>query len=221
MIHGINNVGYSPIDSSVLTEHLDYIKKVEDNIWCSTVSNVIKYIDESKNAEIKCDICNDTVYKIRINDYLDDSIYNQPLSVRVKVPTNWDSIWISNGEKIKTEFYNKSKFILFNALPNNHLITIRPGSKSAPKNESGIRLVYLSENPFFDHIQLSLDVLDTRDIDVVLCDMSGRILAHQKEKSAIGVVNLFFDTNEIKSGLYLIRIRSDDKDIYIRKMIKI
>lgn len=50
IIHGINNVGYSPIDSSVLTEHLDYIKKVEDNIWCSTVSNVIKYIDESKNA---------------------------------------------------------------------------------------------------------------------------------------------------------------------------
>ena len=66
-----------------------------------------------------------------------------------------------------------------------------------------------------------MEVLDTRDIEVLLCDMSGRILAEQKEKSANGVVNLYFDTNEIKSGLYLIRIRSDNEDIFIRKMIKI
>lgn len=213
MIHSINSGTYLSLDSTTLSEHLDYIENVKNDIWCSNVGNVIKYFDESENTKITCYICNDTVYKIRIDDFLDDSIYNQALSIRVKVPSNWDNISITNVTKYKIEYKNESKFVLFNELPNNHLITIRPGSKSAPKNESGIRLVYLSENPFFDHIQLSLDVLDTRDIDVVLCDMSGRILAHQKEKSAIGVVNLFFDTNEIKSGLYLIRIRSDDKDI--------
>ena len=101
MIHGIDDGGYWSISHNSLIEHLDYIKKVEDKIWCSTVSNVIKYIDESKNAKIECDFCNDTVFNIRINDFMDDSIYNQPLSIRIKVPGNWDSIWISNKEKIK------------------------------------------------------------------------------------------------------------------------
>jgi len=218
MIHGIDGIGFSPISSEELSEHLDSIIKSEDKIWCSTVSNVIKYIDEAKNAKITCYSCDDTVYNIRIEDFLNDSIYNQALSVRVKVPSNWDNISITNVTKYKIEYKNESKFVLFNELPNNQLITIRPGSISAPKEESGIRLVYLSENPFFDHIKLSLEVLDTRDIEVLLCDMSGRILAEQKEKAANGVVNLYFETNEIKSGLYLIRIHSDSKDILIKKI---
>jgi len=221
MIHGINNVGYSPIDSSVLAAHLDYIIKVEDKIWCSTVSNVIKYIDESKNAEVRCDICNDTVYKIRINDLMDDSIYNQPLSVRIKVPDNWDSIRISNTENIKTEYYNKSKFILFNALPDNQLLIIRPKLISIPEKNSGIRLVYLTANPFFDNIKLTLELFDPKDLDIVLCDMNGKIITHQEEKSVTGVINMVFDTSGISSGIYFLRVISNSGDFIIKKLLKI
>lgn len=221
MIHGINNVGYSAIDSKVLAEHLDYIKKVEDKIWCSTVSNVIKYIDESKNTEIRCDICNDTVYNFRINDFMDDSVYNQPLSIRIKVPANWDSILITNVAKFKTEYNNKNKFILFNALPDNKVITVRPKLISIPEKESGIRLVYLSANPFHDNIRLSLEALDPKDIDVVLCNMNGKLLIHKKEKSVYGVINLFFDTSDISNGLYILRISSGRKDYFIKKLVKI
>lgn len=69
MVHGIDGIGFSAISSEELSEHLDYIIKSEDKIWCSTVSNVIKYIDESKNAKITCDSCDDTVYKIRIETF--------------------------------------------------------------------------------------------------------------------------------------------------------
>lgn len=222
MIHGINNTGYSPIDSKALIEHLDYIKEVEDKIWCGTISNVIKYIDESKKAKIECNLCNDTIYKIRINDFMDDSIYNQPLSVKIKVPGNWDSIWISNSEKIKTEYYNKSKFILFNALPDNQLLTIRPGLISVPEKDIGIRLVYLSANPFFDNIRLALEVFDQSDIDIVLCDMNGKLLIHQEEKAVIGVINLFFDTSGISNGVYFLRVNSTDGSYkIIKKLVKI
>ncbi len=220
MIHGINGIGFSAIDSKELSEHLDYIIKSEDKIWCSTVSNVIKYIDESKNAKITCENCDDTGYNIRIDDFLDDSIYNQALSIKVKIPSNWDNISITNGVKYRIENKNESKFILFNELPDNHLITIRPGSKSAPKAETGIRLVYLNENPFFDHIKLSLEVLDTRDIEVLLCGMSGRILAEQKEKSATGVVNVYFETSGMSPGIYFLRVRSSGGDVLINKLIK-
>jgi peptidoglycan/xylan/chitin deacetylase (PgdA/CDA1 family) len=221
MIHGINNIGYSAIDSKVLTEHLDHIKEVEDKIWCSTVSNVIKYIDESKNTKIICEICNDTVYNIRINDFMDDSVYNQPLSIRIKVPANWDSIMMTNVTKFKTEYNNKSKFILFNALPDNKEITIRPVSISAPQKETGIRLISLSANPFRDNIRLSLEALDQQDIDIVLSDINGRLLVHRKEKSVNGVINLLFDTQGMSDGIYFLRVSNNASDVLIKKMIKL
>lgn len=221
LIHGINNEGFSPIDSKVLIEHLDYIKTLDDKIWCSTVSNVIKYIDESKNAKIECDFCNDTVFKIRINDFMDDNIFDQLLSIRIKVPDNWDSIWLSNNEKVKTTYYNNSKFILFNALPDNQLLTIRPRLMSVSEKDSGIRLIYLSANPFNYEIILSLEVLDQKNIDIVLLDMNGKLLIHQEEKAVNGNINLFFNTSGIKSGVYFLRVSSNGGDYIIKKLVKI
>jgi hypothetical protein len=221
MIHGISHVGYSPVDSIVLEEHLNYIKKVEDKIWCSTVSNVIKYLDESKSTQVRCELYNDTILKIRVNDYLDDSLYDQQLSLRIKVPSNWDNIRLSNGEKIKTEYYNKSKFIIFNTLPDNQLLTIRPGIVSESMKETGLRLVYLSSNPFLDNIRLSLEALNQQNIDISLCDMSGKILIHQEEKNAVGVVNLFFNTSHLSNGLYLLRVSSNYSGLIIKKLMKI
>lgn len=221
MLHGINNIGFSPIDSSVLAEHLDYIKNVDDKIWCSTVCNVIKYIDESKNAKIECEVCNDTVFKIRVNDFMDDSIYNQPLSLKIKVPDNWDSIWISNATQVKTEYYNTNKFILFNALPDNQLITIKPGLVSDVEINHGIRLVYLSSNPFFDNIRLTLEAFDQCDVDIALYDMNGRSVIHQKEKNLQGLIDLFFDTSGIGKGIYILRLNSNDGYLIIKKLIKI
>lgn len=221
MIHGINNVGYSPIHSQELEEHLDYINNVKDKIWCTTVINVIKYIDESKKAEIKCDICTDSVYNLRIDDFLNDSVYNQPLSVRIKVPSSWDSISITNAENLKTEYTNRNKFLLFNALPDNKVIIVRPKVIYEPEKESGIRIVYLSANPFHDFIKLSLDVLDQQDIDIILCDINGRLLNHQKEKKPIEVINLEFDTTGISNGIYILRISGSSGDRIVKKLVKI
>lgn len=221
MIHGINGQGYSPVNADSLKSHLDYIKTAKDKIWCATVADVIKYIDEYKLSKIECDFCNDTVYRITINDFLDDSIYNQPLSIRIKVPGNWDSIHISNNEKIKTEYYNKSKFILFNALPDNNLLTIRPDLISVPEQGSGIRLVYLSANPFFDEIKFSLEVFDKRDIEIVFCDINGKLLIRQKEKAVNGVINFYFDTSQLNPGIYILKVYSRiDGFSVVRKMIK-
>jgi hypothetical protein len=51
--------------------------------------------------------------------------------------------------------------------------------------------------------------------------MNGKLLFHQEEKNAIGVINLFFNTQGISSGLYLLRIRSNGSDYIIKKLIKI
>jgi Polysaccharide deacetylase/Secretion system C-terminal sorting domain len=220
MIHGINGVGYSPIDSIVLAEHLDYIASNRSSIWCTTVISVIKYIDEAEKAEIKCETCNDTVFKIRINDYLEDSVYNQPLSVRIKIPDSWDSIAISGMVNFSIEYKYKSKFILFNAIPDNKVITIRPKTISIPERESEIRLIYFGANPFHDFIKMSVEALDQMDINIVLCDINGKLLINQKQKNVIGVLNLLFDTSGLSKGVYFLRVSSEKGDLIIKKLIK-
>ncbi len=220
-IHGVDGKGFSPVDSKVFKEHLDYIKTVVDQVWCSTVSNVIKYIVESKETYIECVNCNDTIYNIRINDFMDDSIYNQPLSIKIKIPDKWDNIWISGINKHEIEYYNKNKFVLFNALPDNRLITIRPGSKSAPGQDSEIRFVYLSANPFLDDIRFTLEVSDKADIEVLLCNINGKILIHQEEKSVNGIINIFFETSGIGKGLYFLKVKINGVENIIKKLVKI
>ncbi len=220
MIHGINYSGYSPVDSKVLIEHFDYIKEVDDKIWCSTVSNVIKYIDESKNARIECEVCNDTIYKIRINDFMDDSTYNQLLSLRIKVPDNWDSISISNAEVIKTEYYNKSKFIFFNALPDNQLVTIKPGLIIDSEKDSGIRLVYLGPNPFLDNFKLTLEIFDKSNLEIALYDLRGKLVIYQKEGNLNGVINFSLNTSGISNGVYFLRVTSNKGDFIVKKLVK-
>jgi len=221
MIHGIDNIGYSPLSSAILVEHLDYIKESEDKIWCANVSDVIKYILESENAIVECDICTDTVFKIRVNDFMDDSIYDQPLSIKVKIPSNWNNIWVSNAEIIRTEYWNNNKFILFNKLPDDKIITIRPELISAPETASGIRLVYLSPNPFLDDIKLSLEFFDKTEIFIVLSDMNGKIIVSRNEKNLYGVVNLFFNTAGLPGGVYMLTVRTSSGEYFSRRLMKV
>jgi peptidoglycan/xylan/chitin deacetylase (PgdA/CDA1 family) len=221
MLHGINGIGYSPIDSGVLAEHLDYIVNAQDKVWCSTISNVIKYLDEAEHSVIECDNCCDTLFKIRIDDFLDDSIYNQQLSVRIKIPSAWDRISISDIDSFRTVISNKSKFIVFNTLPDNQFHTIRPLTLSTPEIENGIKIVYLSANPFMDNIRFSLEFFKKTDIEITLSNLNGQIFIQQMEKSVFGVINMYFNTAELSKGIFILKISSNFGEIITKKLVKV
>lgn len=220
MIHGINDIGYSPVDPEILLAHFEYIRNQKNDIWCSTVSNVIKYLYESKSAIIECESCSDSVYTIKANDFLNDSIYDQPLTVSIKIPSFWEDVSISDIEKYRIESNNKGKFAIFNVLPDNSPHTIRPIRYSAKEKVSGGRIVYLSANPFSEFINLTLEVPEHTDIDLVLCDMNGRIYSHMNAMDATGVVSFSISTETVAKGIYLLRISGNHSSPIIKRMIK-
>lgn len=221
MIHGIDGDGYSPIDSNTLSAHLDYIQQNEDKVWCATVSNVIKYFTESKATKVYCDECTDTVYNIRVNDFLDDSVYNQPLSLRIKVPTNWQNIIVSDTNNMKIDYSINGSFVLLDVLPDNKKWIIRPGTTSDSENETGIALVFLSANPITRNIRLSLEAFNAQDINVYLFNLDGKLMLREGVKSVTGIVNFTFYTASMPDGLYILRVESSSGERFIKKLVKI
>jgi peptidoglycan/xylan/chitin deacetylase (PgdA/CDA1 family) len=221
MLHGVDNSGYSPVDSQTLSRHFFYIKQNEDLIWCSTVSDVIKYYDESNAARIYCDLCNDTVFRIRVNDYLDDSLYDQPLSIRMKVPDNWDNISVSSIGNVKTEYSDNNKFILFNVFPDNRVLRISPGNKGTTEKRSGFQIVSFSANPVMSNVDLSLEIFNSTDIDLTLISENGSILIHKREKAVSGIINFSIETSTIGKGIYFLRVEDKTDGSYtVKKFIK-
>jgi len=64
--------------------------------------------------------------------------------------------------------------------------------------------------------------LDIRDINIILCDINGKILIHQKENTANGVINLKIDTSRISGGVYYLRVNNCGGNFQIvKKLVKL
>lgn len=129
-----DGAGYSPLSSDVLRASLDYLKEQEktNSFWVTTFKNAAKYSKERDNA--KWEIVKDTIKSgsnrvtedndkltIRLEDGLDDDVYDHPLTLRCPMPFGWREVEVLQNEivldsEIKT--INGCKYIIFDAVPN-------------------------------------------------------------------------------------------------------
>ena len=76
--------------------HLDYIasEKRDGRIWVATYTEAVKYILERQNSKVTAYVDNDrlTVYCELTNDNMSYETFNQPLTVSVKLPDNYEPL---------------------------------------------------------------------------------------------------------------------------------
>ena len=211
--HGIDSIGFNPVKLQDFSDHLDYVKTFESTMWFATVSDVIKYHDESTNVNVVCEECNDTVYKISVTHNL-DSIYNLPLSVKLKIPNNWDSVQVSGGEMLKTQYFNGFQYVLFNAKPNSQLVEIRPKIIYLPENNPLVYFNNASPNPFDNFIDINFKVIHLSYIRFELLDLRGNIKFKQSNIYSEGLYCQHFDIQkQLIKGIYFLKmIISDHKN---------
>ena len=88
----------------------EYVKTGE--LWAATFGDATKYIRERQNTTVTERFNNSTVYvDMKINrtaadgKYLTESIFNYPLTVEVRVPEGWNTVYCSTagvGSRVKT-----------------------------------------------------------------------------------------------------------------------
>lgn len=214
LTHSIDDeAGYSPTKSDTIAKHLEYINANDNQFWVASFVQVVKYIRERNAVSVFETMLNADLYKIDVADTLDNTVYDVLVTIRRKLPDNWENASLSqNGIEINTKIstINNVKYIVFDVLPDNgELILQKVEPNSVPDIEE--KPFTLAPNPFRDCTSISsslnynFSVFDLRGVEI------------EKKTNLTGSSQL---GNALPAGAYILRIVANNR-IYETKLLKL
>ena len=121
--HGVDGEGSSPVPSSVATNHFKYVASKKDDLWVATFNEAVQYLREKQNSEIKINVNSDKNLEVCINHNLPEDLFNYPLTIRTRVPADWQTVKVTQGNKVQTVNV-KSRHILYDVIPDGNTVLI-------------------------------------------------------------------------------------------------
>jgi peptidoglycan/xylan/chitin deacetylase (PgdA/CDA1 family) len=100
MIHAIGNEGYEPVSLTTFTSHLEYIHERQEDVWVAPFNHVIKYIQERDSVTPVLTHISDLSFSLRLESFLNATVYDEPLTVKISVPADWFDVDVVVGGKV-------------------------------------------------------------------------------------------------------------------------
>lgn len=69
---------------------LDMLVEDNDKLWIAGYTQVYKYLVESSHTTLNVTKLDNNTYRINMADTLDDTLYNEPLTLSISVDNSWD-----------------------------------------------------------------------------------------------------------------------------------
>ncbi|MDB5047885.1 MAG: hypothetical protein JWO30_956 [Fibrobacteres bacterium] len=120
MFHGIEDDGFDPITSTCFHNHLKAIKAKGDVFWVAPFARVVEYIKERECAKAELGAHNDSSLTFTVSDSLPDSLYCEPLTIRIKAPPRWIGVEARQEGGERWSVVRSSPdgaYLLFEAIP--------------------------------------------------------------------------------------------------------
>jgi len=119
VFHGIEGIGWEALPAETIQDYFNYIKSKEEDIWVATFQDGYKYIKERMSSEVNESVDENTII-VELNNNLDKKIYNLPLTLKTKIPEDWDSVQIQQGNSLKvinsiTE--GEQHYVIYDVMP--------------------------------------------------------------------------------------------------------
>lgn len=146
LIHGINSGEYDALGADNLESTLSYIAENDEDYYVATFVGATKYSKERDNVKLTEISSDDGSMTLKMEDDLDNEIYDSALSVRVPNSNNWEAVTVTqSGKEVYSEL--KDGYIYFEAIPDRGDITIKDSSvKTSTSIEiSGYQISYTYE----------------------------------------------------------------------------
>jgi len=71
---------------------LEYIDTVRDQIWITSFYNLIRFVQERDTATLTVHSASENEIRFELSDWMDDTIYNYPLTVKFRVSGDWSEV---------------------------------------------------------------------------------------------------------------------------------
>lgn len=220
MIHGIQGDGYNPLDSTEFITHLEFINDRACDLWVASVSDVIKYVNEANKVNVSCVSCTDSLYQLMVDDGLDDSIFDQELSIELRIPERWQQVNVCGAVLVDVQFTGGNSIARINVLPNAKPFTIKPKALKQAGNSQGMKCVFISENPFSDIIRIAVYLPNPDDVSVKLITTNGAVVTQSNRNNVTGEVEITLNTSSFPKGFYILQIDSKKSGSISSKMVK-
>ena len=119
VFHGIEGIGWEALSTVTIQNYFNFIKGKEGNIWVATFQDAYKYIRERMNSTLSESKDVNTII-IELRNDLDKTIYDIPLTLKTKIPKDWEMVHIQQGNTFKVGnsiLDGEQSYIIYNVMP--------------------------------------------------------------------------------------------------------
>jgi oligosaccharide reducing-end xylanase len=119
--------------TSMFVSYLDYLETKD--LWVGTFGSVAKYIKERESATLSLISSSQDQIVLNLTDTLDDSIFDEPLTIRSEVPSDWTTVRVQQGANaipVTPVVEGTKSVVYYPALPDGGLITLEKYTYDLP-----------------------------------------------------------------------------------------
>mgnify|MGYP000748910668 CR=1 FL=1 len=115
-------------DRTHVLEGLTYLKEHDADFWVGLFREVAMYGQERETAEVESKVLSPNEIALSLSDHMDDKFYNVPLTVKVRLPDDWQSA-IAGQDQNQIECnvitHENGKFALIQVVPDKGTVILR------------------------------------------------------------------------------------------------
>jgi len=120
VIHGIEGVGYQPLQTDKVRAYFDYIKSLDGRLWVATFQDGAKYMRERMRSTVTTKQAGEAI-EVTVQHSLDPKLYDLPLTARTTVPAEWTSAQVRQGtttSRVPVQREGGESYVQYRVAPN-------------------------------------------------------------------------------------------------------
>jgi peptidoglycan/xylan/chitin deacetylase (PgdA/CDA1 family) len=129
VIHGIDGVGYQPLQTDKVRAFFDYVKANESRLWVATFQDGGKYMRERMRSTVATKQAGKAI-EVTVKHSLDPKLYDLPLTARTTVPADWTSAQVRQGKETRTVAVQREgseSYVQYRVTPNAGVVRLERG----------------------------------------------------------------------------------------------
>jgi peptidoglycan/xylan/chitin deacetylase (PgdA/CDA1 family) len=122
--------GVKAAQKEALGKIFEFLKANREKLWVGIFANVAKYGQERDTATLKVTRADDAEVRFTLTDTVDDKLFDQPLTIKIRVKNTWKTVTATQGDKpIEATVIEHAggRFALVHAVPDRGEVILAPG----------------------------------------------------------------------------------------------